>query len=207
MIRRTRVKICGIKTPEVAHATACFGADAIGMVFYNESPRAVNLEQASEICKILPPFISKVGLFVDADKNEIDEILNTLSLDLLQFHGSEAPDFCRSFNFPYIKAVRMQDGVDLQYFVSEYNDARALLLDTHVESKYGGTGKVFDWSMIPLNPDKPIILAGGLNSGNVKEAIRMIKPYAVDVSGGVESGEGIKDIRKIEQFIHEVNDA
>ena len=206
MVRRTRVKICGIKTPEIAHATACFGADAIGMVFYKKSPRAVTVEQAEEICKILPPFVSKVGLFVDAEKHEIDDILNTLDLDLLQFHGSESPDFCRGFNFPYIKVVRMQVGVDLQYFLSEYSDARALLLDTHNLNKYGGTGKVFDWSLIPQNPGKPIILAGGLNSGNVKKAIRQVMPYAVDVSGGVESEEGVKDPEKIEEFINEVND-
>jgi phosphoribosylanthranilate isomerase len=206
LVRRTRVKICGIKTPEIAHATASFGADAIGMVFYKESPRAVTMEQAEEICKILPPFVSKVGLFVDAEKHEIDDILNTINLDLLQFHGSESPDFCRGFNFPYIKVVRMQVGVDLQYFLSEYSDARALLLDTHNLNKYGGTGKVFDWSLIPQNPGKPIILAGGLNSGNVKKAIRQVMPYAVDVSGGVESEEGVKDLEKIEEFINEVND-
>ena len=183
------------------------GADAIGFVFYKKSPRYVTLEKVTEIVKILPPFISKVALFVNATDEEIRSVLDTVPMDVLQFHGEERPQVCKSYGRPYIKAIRMRDDVDLLKLSNDYADASALLLDSFIEGTQGGTGQKFDWSRVPSGLNKPIILAGGLSSENVAEAIYMVSPYAVDVSGGVEIGKGIKDAAKIEEFIQEVLNA
>lgn len=204
---RVRVKICGITRPQDALAAAHLGADAIGLVFYPASPRAVSIEAANAIIDVLPPFVCKVGLFVNATPDEISRILNEVALDLLQFHGDEKPEQCTGYSKPFIKAVRMQDNVDLNAVANRYADAGALLLDSFVEGLHGGTGQVFDWSRIPANPGKPLILAGGLTPANVATAINNVRPYAVDVSGGVESAKGIKDAQKIAEFIKEVRNA
>ena len=204
---RVRVKICGITRVEDAITAARYGADAIGLVFYKDSPRYVDTGTAKNIALALPPFVSKVGLFVDASKDEIDEILSEVPLDILQFHGNETPEQCNEYTIHYIKAVRMQNGINLNEITSRYSEAVALLLDSYVEGKQGGTGKSFDWSIIPDNTAKPVILAGGLTPDNVADAIQQVSPYAVDVSGGVESAKGIKDENKIAAFIQEVNNA
>lgn len=202
---RTRVKICGITRPEDALAAARAGADAIGLVFYPPSPRAVTRERAREIVQVLPPFVSVVGLFVNAQPAEVRAALAALPIDLLQFHGDEAPEECRIYGRPYIKAVAMAPGVDLQAVARRYVDAAGLLLDTHREGVRGGTGEAFDWSQIPPGLDRPIILAGGLTLENVAAAVQRVRPYAVDVSSGVEVSKGIKDAARIEAFIRGVN--
>jgi len=202
---RTRVKICGITRPEDALAAARAGADAIGLVFYPPSPRAVTRERAREIVQVLPPFVSVVGLFVNAQPAEVRAALAALPIDLLQFHGDEAPEECRIYGRPYIKAVAMAPGVDLQAAARRYVDAAGLLLDTHREGVRGGTGEAFDWSRIPPGLDRPIILAGGLTLENVAAAVQRVRPYAVDVSSGVEVSKGIKDAARIEAFIRGVN--
>lgn len=207
LMTRVRVKICGITRVEDAITAARYGADAIGLVFYKNSPRFVDTETAKKIALALPPFISKVGLFVDAGKDEVDAILSEVPLDILQFHGNETPEQCNEYTIHYIKAIRMQDDINIHDMTSKYSDAMALLLDTYVEGKHGGTGKSFDWSRIHENIEKPVILAGGLTPDNVADAIHQVSPYAVDVSGGVESAKGIKDENKIAAFIQEVNNA
>lgn len=202
---RTRVKICGITRPEDALAAARAGADAIGLVFYPPSPRAVTRERAREIVQVLPPFVSVVGLFVNAQPAEVRAALAALPIDLLQFHGDEAPEECRIYGRPYIKAVAMAPGIDLQAVARRYVDAAGLLLDTHREGVRGGTGEAFDWSQIPPGLDRPIILAGGLTLENVAAAVQRVRPYAVDVSSGVEVSKGIKDAARIEAFIRGVN--
>jgi phosphoribosylanthranilate isomerase len=204
---RARVKICGITRTEDAINAARLGADAIGLVFYDKSPRFINLETAKKITLALPPFVSKVGLFVDASSDEINTVLAQVPLDILQFHGNETPEQCNEYSMPYIKAVRMQNGIDIYSIASQYSDAIALLLDAYVEGIQGGTGEIFDWSMIPNDIEKPIMLAGGLTPTNVSNAIHQVSPYAVDVSGGVESDKGIKDITKIAEFMREVINA
>jgi len=197
----TRSKICGITQVDDALVAASAGADAIGLVFYPKSPRAVTIELAAEICAALPPFITTVGLFVDADHFEIEDVIQTVPLDLLQFHGEETPAQCEAFNKPYIKAIRMRDDVDLNEAAEQYSNARGLLVDTYNPDEAGGTGEVFDWDRVPDGLDTPIILAGGLEPGNVAEAIQRVRPYAVDVSSGVEQRKGIKDAAKIRAFI------
>lgn len=204
---RVRIKICGITRPEDAIIAASCGADAIGLVFYKDSPRCIDLEAAARVINSLPPFITKVGVFVEPEEAEVRTVLKHVSLDLLQFHGNESPEFCRRFDRPYIKAVRMREDVDLTADSKRYSEAAALLLDSHVAGIPGGTGRVFDWNLIPVDLDKPVILAGGLEPGNVGEAIARINPYAVDVSGGVEAEKGVKDKQKIEAFIRAVNNA
>lgn len=204
---RVRIKICGITRPQDALAAAYSGADAIGLVFYPDSPRAVTIDMARAITAVLPPFISKTGLFVNATPDEITRVLENVTLDILQFHGDELPDQCSGYPKPFIKAIRMQDNVDLDNATRYYAGASALLVDTFVEGLPGGTGQVFDWSRIPANSAKPLILAGGLTPGNVADAVRKVRPYAVDVSGGVESAKGIKDAGKIAEFIREVRNA
>lgn len=205
--RRTRTKICGITRVEDGLAAASAGADAIGLVFHGASPRNVAVAQAAAICAALPPFVTTVGLFVDAPAAKIFDILQKVPLDLLQFHGDESGEYCRSFSRPYIKAIRMADGVDLQMAAAEYSDGRGLLLDAYHKGIPGGTGETFDWSRIPANLALPVILAGGLEPSNVSEAVRTVHPYAVDVSSGVEAAKGIKDAAKIEAFIRGVNTA
>lgn len=183
------------------------GADAIGLVFYQKSPRYIKLDKAAEITKILPPFVSKVALFVNASHEQVNSVLNTVDVDVLQFHGEESPEQCRHYGRPYIKAVRMREDVDLFQICDDYDDASALLIDSFVEGLHGGTGQKFDWSKIPENLNKKIILAGGLTVENVSAAIAEVSPYAVDVSGGVEIEKGIKDAVLIEEFIKEVTHA
>lgn len=198
---RTRVKICGITRVEDALVAAHAGADAIGLVFAQASPRRVSVEQAVAICRALPPFVSVVGLFVDADAAQVRQVLGRVPLDLLQFHGSEAPQFCRQFNRPYIKAIAMREGVDVHAEDRAFSDAAGLLLDAHVAGVAGGSGKSFDWSRVPRDLTRPIVLAGGLTPANVADAIRQVRPYAVDVSSGVEQARGVKDAGKIAAFI------
>jgi len=205
--RRTRAKICGITRVADGLAAASAGADAIGLVFYAESPRAVTVAQAREIVAALPPFVTTVGLFVNATAQEVAAILETVSLDLLQFHGDETPDYCRGFTRPYIKAVRMADGIDLHTVAAQYDDARGLLLDSYQKGVPGGTGHAFDWARIPPGLKKPVILAGGLEPANVAQAVRQVRPYAVDVSSGVEADKGIKNAERIIAFMRGVEEA
>jgi len=197
---RTRIKICGITRPEDGIEAARLGADAIGLVFYNKSPRAVTPKQAAEIAAALPPFVSIVGLFVDPDPVNVELVLAQVSLDLIQFHGNETPEFCASFGRPYLKAVRMRDGVDLAAERQRYGDARGLLLDTYQSGTPGGTGEVFEWDRVPDDLAASIVLAGGLTPDNVAAAVKQVQPYAVDVSGGVEASKGIKDAAKLAAF-------
>lgn len=196
-----RVKICGITRVEDALAAAAAGADAIGLVFYAKSPRAVDIEQAREILAALPPFVTSVGLFVDAERSELERILASVPLDLLQFHGDESVQQCEAFGRPYIKALRVKAGDDIAAQVARYPSAQGILLDAYVEGVPGGTGEAFDWSLIPQALSKPLILAGGLCPDNVAEAVSRVRPYAVDVSGGVEASKGVKDVEKVGAFI------
>ncbi|WP_369990471.1 phosphoribosylanthranilate isomerase [Pseudomonas xanthosomatis] len=202
-----RSKICGITRIEDALAAAEAGADAIGFVFYAKSPRAVDVRQARAIIAELPPFVTSVGLFVNASRCELNEILEVVPLDLLQFHGDETPADCEGFHRPWIKALRVRPGDDLEAACREYAGARGILLDTFVPGVPGGTGEAFDWSLVPAKLSKPIILAGGLSADNVAQAIRQVRPFAVDVSGGVEQAKGIKDAAKIEAFMQAVRQA
>lgn len=202
-----RSKICGITRVEDALAAVEAGADAIGLVFYGKSPRAVSVEQAAAILRVLPPFVTTVGLFVDMPRDELQQLLQRLPLDLLQFHGDESPADCEGHGRPYIKALRVRPGEDVSAVMAPYTGARGILLDTFVEGVPGGTGASFDWSLVPERAAKPIILAGGLDAGNVAAAIRQVRPYAVDVSGGVEASKGIKDADKIRAFVRAVHDA
>lgn len=197
---RTRIKICGITRPEDAVEAARLGADAIGLVFYNKSPRAVTPSQAAEIVAALPPFVTTVGLFVDPEPVNIELVLAQLSLDLIQFHGNETPEFCANFGRPYLKAIRMREGVDLAAERQRFSDARGLLLDTYQPGTPGGTGEAFEWDRVPKDLASSIVLAGGLRSDNVAAAIQQVRPYAIDVSGGVEASKGIKDAAKMAAF-------
>lgn len=201
---RTRIKICGIREALHGVVAADAGADAIGLVFYRESPRYVTPSAASNVVAILPPFVTAVGLFVDADEGKIHDTLKTVRLDCLQFHGGESPEFCASFGIPYVRAVSMKEGVDLLEYAGRFSSARALLLDAHVPGIPGGTGQTFDWSAVPRDLPMPIILSGGLSAENVGPAIQAVRPWAVDVSSGVEASRGTKDPRKIVEFIRRV---
>ncbi|HYQ49143.1 MAG: phosphoribosylanthranilate isomerase [Pseudomonas sp.] len=202
-----RSKICGITRIEDALAAAEAGADAIGFVFYAKSPRAVDVRQARAIIAELPPFVTTVGLFVNASRCELNEILEVVPLDLLQFHGDETPADCEGYQRPWIKALRVRPGDDLEAACQLYSGARGILLDTYVAGVPGGTGEAFDWSLVPARLSKPIILAGGLSAANVGQAIAQVRPYAVDVSGGVEQAKGIKSAAKIEAFMQAVKQA
>lgn len=201
---RTRVKICGITRPEDGCQAAHLGADAIGLVFYANSPRVVEVSQATEIVNSLPPFVTTVGLFVDPTPEEVVAVLAQVPLDLIQFHGNEQPEFCAQFGRPYLKAIRMRDEIDLVTERERYRDARGLLLDAFQPGLPGGTGESFDWSRVPEDLAASIILAGGLTPENVGAAIKQVRPYAVDVSGGVEAAKGVKDVAKMAAFIGEV---
>jgi phosphoribosylanthranilate isomerase len=181
------------------------GADAIGLVFYPASPRCVSIEQAWQIARVVPPFVTVVGLFVNASKLAVRRVMEAVPLQLLQFHGEEEEAFCRSFHAPYIKAARVRPGLDLVEYAAAYPSAQGLLLDAYVEG-YGGAGRTFDWSLIPPRLPLPLILSGGLNAGNVAEAIRIVRPWAVDVSSGVEAARGIKDAEKVAAFVAGVRD-
>jgi len=200
----TRVKICGITSLTDALNAIHAGADALGFVFYPKSPRYITPEQAAEICHFLPPFVTTVGLFMNAKASQVEATLDTVSLDLLQFHGNETPEFCRTFNRPYIKALGIDGLEDFSSLADQYSDALGILVDSHALGKAGGTGKTFDWKLLPKNYSKPIILAGGLNPENIAEAIRETAVYAVDLSSGVESSPGIKSKAKIDALMQEV---
>jgi phosphoribosylanthranilate isomerase len=204
---RVRVKICGITRPADAVAAANAGADAIGMNFWPRSERVVDATKAMAIIKSLPPFVTTVGLFVNQERNFIQSIVDKLDLDLLQFHGDETQEDCIAFSKPFTKAIRMMPDIDLLDVISRYELSRGILLDSYVTGKAGGTGYSFDWDRVPQNIQKPVILAGGLNPDNVHDAIEAVKPYAVDVSGGVESEPGIKDALKIIEFVKNVRSA
>lgn len=200
---RTRVKICGITQRQDAEFAVEMGADALGLVFYGPSPRAVTVAQAQDIIVSLPPFVSIVALFVDAEPEFVRACLDALPISVLQFHGDESVEYCEQFNHPYMKALRMRDGIDLKVEASQYQSASAILLDSYQPGVPGGTGQVFDWSLI-ADINMPIILAGGLDVKNVAQAIKQVQPYAVDVSGGVEQAKGIKDKNKVRNFMQEV---
>lgn len=204
IMQRTRVKICGITRPEDAWAAVTAGADALGFVFYPASPRAVQPMQVRAIVNQLPPFVSRVGLFVNAEVGMVKEAIATAGLDCLQFHGEESADYCAQFNLPYYKAIRVKPEANLIQCEIEFTSANALLLDTWSEQAVGGTGQTFDWSLIPVGLQKPVILAGGLDSSNVAQAMTQVHPYAVDVSGGVEAEKGIKSPQKIAAFMQQV---
>lgn len=203
-MNRIRVKICGITRPQDGVSAALAGADAIGMVFYPGSTRHVSIETARAIIDELPPFISTVGLFVDATRKDINRVLSNVNLDMLQFHGAESQMDCLGYDRPFIKAIRVRPDMDIIRQVEIYDKSAGLLLDTYVEGVPGGTGRTFNWDIIPADVDKPLILAGGLNIENVVDAIRRVQPYAVDVSGGVESAAGIKDSELLATFIKRV---
>ena len=196
-----RVKICGLTKPKDASAACIAGADAIGLVFYPPSSRYVDIQSAQVIAEVIPPFVQRVGLFVNASVEEVNSVLEHVSLDLLQFHGQESASYCASFNKPYIKAIAMKPNLNLNAVIAEHTQARGFLLDTYHPAKPGGTGESFNWDLFPKDVTKPLILAGGLHAENVQQAISTCKPYAVDVSGGVESQPGIKSIEKIKAFI------
>jgi phosphoribosylanthranilate isomerase len=203
----TRIKICGITRPEDALAAASSGADAIGLVFYAPSPRAVSVEQAADIVANLPPFVTVVALFVDEPLVSIERTLARIPVDLVQFHGNETPDFCHQLDHPWIKALRVRPGMDIASVCQQYNKARGVVLDSWQEGVPGGTGKAFDWNIAAGDLSLPVVLAGGLHEYNVGEAITALRPAAVDVSSGVEHSPGIKDAHKIRRFIAAVRAA
>jgi phosphoribosylanthranilate isomerase len=203
---RTRVKICGITRPGDARAAAEAGADAIGLVFYPKSPRYLSAEKAVEIRDALPPFVQSVALFVDPDAAQVAQVIGRVHPAMLQFHGDEAPDFCAQFGLPYVKACRVRDGVDPLAYLKRYARAAAWLLDSFVP-EYGGVGESFDWSLVPSQRERPLILSGGLDRGNVARAIKAVRPWGIDVSSGVESAKGIKDAGKMSAFVAEVRNA
>ena len=203
---RTRVKICGITRHEDLRAAVEAGADAIGLVFYPPSPRFLRLEQARALRDAVPAFVSSVALFVNASRSEVEQVVSQVRPAMLQFHGEETPDFCAAFGVPYVKACRVKAGVDLLKYLRPFSGAAGWLLDSHVE-EYGGVGERFDWSLVPAACERPLVLSGGLTRENVGEAIRRVRPWAVDVSSGVESGKGVKDAAKIAAFIAEVRNA
>jgi phosphoribosylanthranilate isomerase len=202
----TRIKICGITRELDLQAVIDNGADAFGLVFYEKSPRHVGLQQAEKIIRAAKPFVTVVGLFVNPTVDYVREVLAQVSLDVLQFHGEEPPEFCAQFGKPYLKAVRVKIGVDLVQYAIRYAGAQGLLLDAYIEGTHGGTGESFDWALIPNDLPLPVILSGGLHAGNVAEAIKQVRPYAVDVSSGVETAKGIKDAAKVVAFIKAVKD-
>ena len=204
MSLRTRVKICGITRVENAFSAIEHGADAIGLVFYEQSPRNVSIAQAKEIAKQIPAFVTVVGLFVNAKAEFINQVVSEVGLDLLQFHGDESLEECTGYSVPFIKAIRVKSDTNLVQYAKEFSSAKGLLLDTYTEGVAGGTGHVFDWNLIPQNLGVPVILAGGLNVDNVAQAIQQVQPFAVDISGGVESTKGIKDATKIAAFMQQV---
>ena len=204
--QRTRIKICGLTREADVTAAVEAGADAIGLVFYPKSPRYVSVERAVELARAMPPFVTPVGLFVNASAEEIQAATDAIPQLLLQFHGDETATVCEAAKRPYIRAARMSAQFDLLNFAAQFASARALLLDAHVEG-YGGGGKVFDWSQIPPNVPHPVVLSGGLNPANVTDGVLQVRPWAVDVSSGVESAKGIKDADAIRRFCDAVREA
>lgn len=204
--QRTRIKICGLTREADVDAAVAAGADAIGFVLYPKSPRCVSAARAGELARRLPPFVTPVALLVNAEPAEIAAAVQALPQALLQFHGDETPAACESPGRPYLRAARMASGFDLVDFARQFSSAQAILLDAHVEG-YGGGGKVFDWSLIPVNVSRPVVLSGGLHAGNVIEGILQVRPWAVDVSSGVEAAKGIKDAAAIRRFCEAVREA
>jgi phosphoribosylanthranilate isomerase len=203
---RIRVKICGCTRRSDAVNAALLGVDAIGLVFYAASPRCVSPDTAADIVRALPPFVTVVALFVDEQPETIRDILRQVPVDLLQFHGDESPELCSSFRVPYVKAVRMNSEVDIGEIEQRYSGARGLLLDAYHPDQKGGTGLQFDWGLIPRKSLMPVVLAGGLNPDNIQDALGRVRPFAVDVSSGVESGKGFKDMNKMAAFLREVQE-
>jgi phosphoribosylanthranilate isomerase len=203
---RTRIKICGLTRESDVQAAIEAGADAIGLVFYERSPRHVRLDQAMALARLLPPFVTPVGLFVNAPPQAIAEAVAAIPNLLLQFHGDETPAQCRQPGRPFIRAARIQPGFDLLDFAHQFSDAQAILLDAFVDG-YGGGGKAFDWSLIPKNVRSPVVLSGGLHAGNVIDGVLQVRPWAVDVSSGVEAAKGLKDPDLIRQFCAAVREA
>ncbi len=201
-----RIKICGLTRKQDVQDAVAAGADALGFVLYAPSPRAVTAEQAAQLLQSVPAFVTSVALFVNESAEEIKRVLSICPFDLLQFHGDESADFCRQFNRPYMKAIRVRSASDIEDAVQQYPDTKALLLDAYVENLPGGTGQAFDWRLIP-QLSVPWVLAGGLKANNVAAAINQVQPFAVDISGGVEASKGIKDRQKIQEFISEVRNA
>ena len=201
----TKVKICGFTDPDNARDASVVGVDAIGLVFYDQSPRNVEIHRAKEIIDALPPFVNRVGLFVNANPSFVDEILCEVPLDTLQFHGDESPLDCTQYQMPFIKSLRVKPKTNVEEVAEQFSSASAILLDSYNPSSYGGTGEAFDWSLACVDISLPIILAGGLNKDNVASAISQVNPYAVDASSGVESAPGVKDIDKIVAFIRNTN--
>lgn len=199
-----RIKVCGFTRAEDARAACEAGIDAIGLVFYEKSPRHVTIAQAQTIIAALPPFVTVVALFVNASREFVESVLAACRIDVLQFHGEESGEFCRQFQRPYLKAVRVQAGLDWTMLAAEYADSRGLLTDAFVEGAHGGTGKTFDWTLLPEQCALPLILSGGLDAANVADAIARTGPLAVDVSSGVEEGKGIKSARRVAEFVQAV---
>lgn len=204
---RTRIKICGLTRVEDAAVAVEAGADAVGLVFYRPSPRHVELERAAHIARAVPAFVTLVGLFVNPDPDEVRGVLERIPLGLLQFHGDESPDQCRSYGRAYIKAIRMRTAMDVGAKIQEYGDAAGVLVDSYEPGRPGGTGASFAWDRLPADPGKPLILAGGLTPDNVGAAVAQVRPYAVDVSSGVESAPGVKDAGRIRAFVAAVTAA
>ncbi len=203
----TAVKICGITRVEDALAAAYAGAHAIGLIFHAGSARLVSHDVARQVVNALPAFVTPVALFVDAGSAQVERVIREVKPQLLQFHGAETPEFCERFGLPYIKAVRVRQGADLLQYARHYQTAKGLLLDAFVDGSHGGTGSTFDWALIPDQLPLPLILAGGLHQENVADAIRRVRPWAVDVSSGVEAAKGIKDAARIAAFIRGVRNA
>lgn len=203
----TRIKICGITRIADALAAARLGTDAIGLVFVRKSPRFVALENAAEIVRALPPFVASVALFVNPTRAEVDTVIEHVRPDVLQFHGEETPEFCSAFNRPFLKAARVKPGMDLLQYAADFSSAQGILFDAYSPNAHGGTGHAFDWALIPPDLPRPLILAGGLDPDNVADAVRQVRPWAVDVSSGVEAEKGIKDVAKMATFIEAVRNA
>ena len=205
-VPKTRVKICGITREQDLDAAVAAGADAVGFVFYPLSPRFLDAGRAAELLRRVPPFVTSVGLFVNPEPGFVREVLARAPVDLIQFQGDETPESCEQFDHPYLKVARMRPGLDLVEFARAFSSARGLLLDAYVEG-YGGAGKLFDWSLVPKELPLPVLLAGGLTAENVGDAIQRLRPWAVDVSSGVEAAKGIKDAAKIAAFMAAVKNA
>ncbi len=202
-----RVKICGITRIEDLRAACDAGADAVGFVFYDKSPRCVSIEAAAALVRAVPPFVQTVGLFVNAEPARVESVLAAAPLDLLQFHGDETPQACARYGRPWIKAIRVTPETDLLECAADFEAARGLLLDAFVPGVPGGTGERFDWSLIPAGLPLPVVLSGGLDPDNVAEAVRRVRPWAVDVSSGVEASKGIKDAHKVARFVANAKEA
>ncbi|MDD3353235.1 phosphoribosylanthranilate isomerase [Zoogloea sp.] len=205
-MHRTRIKICGLTREQDVLAAVEAGADAIGLGFYPPSPRSVGVERAAELARLIPPFVTTVGLFVNPTRNEVARVREHVPVQLLQFHGDEQETDCLGHGLPFIKAARMRPGLDLVKYAASFAGAQGLLLDAFVEG-YGGGGETFDWSLIPADLPLPLILSGGLHPGNITDAVRRVQPWAVDVSSGVEVAKGIKDAVKITEFVAGVRNA